>query len=52
MDINYRILSTCSREDEANFLLRINFYNDSAESITYSGAASTAGVGKINNITR
>ena len=49
MDINYKILSTCSREDEVNILPQINFYKDSAESIVYLGAASIVGVGKINN---
>ena len=48
MDINYKILSACCREDKVRFLPSINFCKDSAESITYSGAASTAGVGEIN----
>ena len=46
MNMNYKILSTCNREEEVNLL---PFYKDSAESITYSGAANAAGVGKINN---
>ena len=29
MNINYKILSTCSWEDEVNFLPSINFYKDS-----------------------
>ena len=49
MDINYKILSTCSRVDKINFVPSIIFCKDFAESITYSGAASTAGVGEINN---
>ena len=31
LDINYKLLSTCWREDELNFLPSPNFYKDTAE---------------------
>ena len=49
LDINYRLLSTSSREDELNFLPSINFHKDTAESIYYTDSAGT-GVGESNNI--
>ena len=50
LDINYRILSTCSREDELNFLPSINFAKDTAESIYYSDVSGSTGLGESNNI--
>ena len=49
LDINYRLLSTSSREDELNFLPSINFHKDTAESIYYTDSAGT-GVGESNNV--
>ena len=48
--INYKLLTSCSREDELNFLPSINFVKDTAESLTYRKDASSAGYGEINNI--
>ena len=50
LDINYKLLTTCSLEDERNFLPSINFHKDTAESIMYAGAASAVGVGEYNNV--
>ena len=50
LDINYRILSTCSREDELNFLPSINFHKDTAESIYYTDVSGATGLGESNNI--
>lgn len=50
LDINYRLLTTCSREDEVNFLPSINFHKDTAESIYYSDVTSANGIGESNNI--
>jgi len=50
LDINYKLLTTCSREDELNFLPSINFHKDTAESINYLGAADTIAVGEYNNV--
>ena len=49
LDINYKLLTTVGGEEAQNLLPSTGFYKDTAESITYSGAASTAGVGEINN---
>jgi len=49
LDINYKLLTTCCREDELNFLPSINFSKDTAESFSYNGANSTGGVGECNN---
>ena len=48
--INYDLLTTCSREDELNFLPSINFAKDNAESISYQPNASASGYGECNNI--
>ena len=48
--INYDVLTTCSREDELNFLPSINFVKDNAESISYQPDASAFGYGECNNI--
>ena len=50
LDINYRLLTTCSVEDERNFLPSINFHKDTAESIMYAGATDAIGVGEYNNV--
>ena len=50
LDINYKLLTTSSVEDERNFLPSINFHKDTAESIMYAGAAGTVGVGEYNNV--
>ena len=50
LDINYKLLTTSSVEDERNFLPSINFHKDTAESIMYAGAASAVGVGEYNNV--
>ena len=50
LDINYKLLTTSSVEDERNFLPSINFSKDTAESIMYAGAASAVGVGEYNNV--
>ena len=50
LDINYRLLSSSSREDELNFLPSINFHKDTAESIYYSDLSGTAGLGESNNV--
>ena len=50
LDINYKLLTSSSLEDERNFLPSINFSKDSAESIHYSGVASTSGIGECNNV--
>ena len=50
LDVNYRILSTCSREDELNFLPSINFAKDTAESIYYTDVSGSTGLGESNNI--
>jgi len=52
LDINYKLLTTCSREDELNFLPSINFHKDTAESIMYAGVAGTVGLGEYNNVIR
>ena len=49
LDINYRLLTTSSLEDERNFLPSINFHKDTAESIYYTDAAGTSGLGECNN---
>ena len=48
--INYDLLTTCSREDELNFLPSMNFVKDTAESISYQPNASAYGYGECNNI--
>ena len=48
--INYDLLTTCSREDELNFLPSINFVKDNAESLSYRKDASSAGYGETNNV--
>jgi hypothetical protein len=48
--INYDLLSTCSREDELNFLPSLNFVKDTAESLIYRKDATSAGYGETNNI--
>ena len=50
LDIHYRLLSTCSREDELNFLPSINFHKDTAESITYFDVSGGTGLGETNNV--
>jgi hypothetical protein len=45
LDINYRLLSTCSLEDERNFLPSINFHKNTAESIYYTDVSGTTGLG-------
>ena len=50
LDINYKLLTTCSREDELNFLPSINFHKDTAESIMYQGVADAVGIGEYNNV--
>jgi hypothetical protein len=50
LDINYKLLTTSSLEDERNFLPSINFHKDTAESIMYKGVADLNGVGEYNNI--
>ena len=50
LDIHYRLLSTCSREDELNFLPSINFSKDTAESITYFDVSGGTGLGETNNV--
>ena len=49
LDINYKLLTTCSLEDERNFLPSIGFAKDTAESIYYTDAISTSGLGECNN---
>ena len=48
--INYDLLSTCSKEDEQNFLPSINFAKDTAESIIYRKDATAYGYGECNNV--
>jgi hypothetical protein len=50
LDINYRLLTTSSLEDERNFLPSINFHKDSAESIYYTDVSGGDGLGECNNI--
>jgi len=50
LDINYKLLTTCSREDELNLLPSINFHKDTAESIMYQGVADAVGIGEYNNV--
>lgn len=50
LDINYRLLTTSSLEDERNFLPSINFHKDTAESIYYSDVKSASGIGESNNV--
>ena len=50
LDINYKLLTTSSVEDERNFLPSINFHKDPAESIMYAGVADTVGIGEYNNV--
>ena len=50
LDINYKLLTTSSIEDERNFLPSINFCKDTVESITYKPAADAGGVGECNNV--
>jgi hypothetical protein len=50
LDIHYRLLTSCSREDELNFLPSINFHKDTAESITYYDTSGAFGFGEANNI--
>ena len=47
--INYDLLSTCSREDELNFLPSLNFVKDTAESLIYRKDANAMGYGECNN---
>ena len=47
--INYDLLSTCSREDELNFLPSMNFVKDTAESLIYRKDANAMGYGECNN---
>ena len=47
--INYKLLTTCSKEDEQNFLPSINFVKDNAESIYYQPDANKTGFGECNN---
>jgi len=50
LDINYKLLTTCSREDELSFLPSINFSKDTAESFQYQAAAANLnGIGECNN---
>jgi hypothetical protein len=44
------LLTTCSREDELNFLPSINFHKDTAESINYYDTSGAFGFGEANNI--
>ena len=50
LDINYKLLTTSSIEDERNFLPSINFCKDTAESIVYKPVADAGGVGECNNV--
>jgi hypothetical protein len=50
LDIHYRLLTSCSREDELNFLPSINFHKDTAESIYYYDSSGAFGFGEANNI--
>jgi hypothetical protein len=50
LDIHYRLLTSCSREDELNFLPSINFHKDTAESLFYYDTSNNAGFGESNNI--
>ena len=50
LDIHYRLLTSCSREDELNFLPSINFHKDTAESISYSDISGGVGLGEYNNV--
>ena len=49
LDINYRLLTTSSLEDERNFLPSFGFAKDTAESIYYTDAVSMQGLGECNN---
>jgi len=49
LDINYRLLTSMSFEDQQNFGGSIGFSKDTAESIEYSSAADARGLGEINN---
>ena len=49
LDINFRLLTTSSLEDERNFLPSIGFHKDTAESIYYTDAVSMEGLGECNN---
>ena len=50
LDIHYRLLTSCSREDELNFLPSINFHKDTAESISYVVTSNNVGFGECNNV--
>ena len=50
LDINYRLLTSCSREDELNFLPSINFHKDTAESISYTDVSGGTALGEYNNV--
>ena len=50
LDIHYRLLTSCSREDELNFLPSINFHKDTPESIYYYDTSGAFGFGEANNI--
>ena len=50
LDINYRLLTTSSLEDERNFLPSINFHKDTAESIYYTDVSGANGLGECNNV--
>ena len=49
LDINFRLLTTSSLEDERNFLPSIGFHKDTAESIYYTDAEGMDGLGECNN---
>ena len=48
LDINYRLLTSSSLEDERNFLPSIGFHKDTVESIYYTDAVGTSGLGECN----
>ena len=50
LDIHYKLLTTCSREDELNFLPSTNFHKDTAESLFYYDTSGAFGFGEANNI--
>ena len=49
LDINYKILNSISSEELQNLAPSILFGKDTAESITYTSAASLQGLGECNN---
>jgi len=50
LDINYKILNKMSTEEIENLAPTILFGKDTAESITYTSAASASGLGEQNNV--